>query len=306
MKVAIIDLGTNTFHLLIAEIDGGEPSILYKTNKPVRLGEDITKDNLIIPVAFKRGITCLKEFKKTIDAYEVQKIKAIATSGVRSAINGQDFVKIAQEQAGIRIRIIDGDEEANYIYEGVKWSGAITGTALIMDIGGGSTEFILCDTKQLIWKKSYNIGAARLMQTFFKSDPISVGDQLAIQNHLGHELRELIAICKEHDPEILIGSAGAFESFTGMINRDIAINKISTADIDYEAYQKLALTLINASHEERAKMDGLIPLRVDMIVMAALLTNYVLEKLGLKKITLSTYDLKMGVLKAWSLELGAL
>ncbi len=296
MKVAIIDLGTNTFHLLIAEIDGEQPIILYKTNKPVRLGEDITKDNLIIPLAFERGISCLQEFKQTIDEYRVVEVKAIATSGIRSAINGQDFVNTAKEQAGIYISVIDGNDEANYIYKGVKWSGAITETALIMDIGGGSTEFILCDTEHVIWKKSYNIGAARLMQTFFKSDPISVGDQLAIQNHLDDELTELIEICKEHDPETLIGSAGAFESFAGMINHDIAINKISTADIDYEAYQELALTLINASHEERAKMDGLIPLRVDMIVMAALLTNYVLEKLGLKKITLSTYDLKMGVL----------
>ena len=138
------------------------------------------------------------------------------------------------------------------------------------------------------------------MQTFFKSDPISEGDQLAIQNHLDDQLTELIAICKKHLPKILIGSAGAFESFAGMIHHDIAINRISTANIDYEEYKKLALTLINANHQERAKIEGLIPLRVDMIVMAALLTNYVLEKLDIKKLTLSTYDLKIGVLKELS------
>lgn len=297
MKFAVIDLGTNTFHLLIAEISNGEPIIIYKTNEPVRLGEDITKANLIIPAAFTRGITCLQEFKKTIDFYGVKTVKAIATSGVRSAKNGQDFVSMAKENAGISIAIVDGDEEANYIYEGVKWSGAITELALIMDIGGGSTEFILCDPENLIWKKSYNIGAARLMQAFFKSDPIDSNDQFAIRNHLDDQLIELITICKTHQPHILIGSAGAFETFDTMINPEILA---STANIDYQAYQKLALILINANHEERAKMNGLIPLRIDMIVMAALLTNYVLEKLNIKQIRLSTYDLKMGVLRIFS------
>src|SRR4051812_47453697 len=110
MKVAIIDLGTNTFHLLIAEIEGGESNILYKTNKPVRLGEDITKNNLIIPTAFERGIICLQEFKQTIYQYSVEKVKAVATSGVRSAKNGQDFVNAVKTQVGIYIDIIDGDE----------------------------------------------------------------------------------------------------------------------------------------------------------------------------------------------------
>ncbi len=299
MRVAIIDLGTNTFHLLIADVEAGEPKIIYKTNEPVRLGEDITKANLIISKAFSRGITCLKEFKKTIDFYEITTIKAIATSGVRSASNGQDFVDAAYKQTDIRIDTIDGDEEASYIYEGVKWSGAITEPALIMDIGGGSTEFILCNQEKLIWKKSYNIGAARLMQAFFKSDPINIDDQKKIQNHLDEQLTELIHVCRNHRPQILIGSAGAFESFAGMINTSLDIKKVNTANIDYSAYQMLAIKLINANHEERVRMDGLIPLRVDMIVMAALLTSYVLEKLDLKQITLSTYDLKMGVLKSF-------
>lgn len=299
MKIAIIDLGTNTFHLLIAEIKNDEQKIIYKTNRPVRLGEDITKANLIIPVAFERGISCLLEFKKTIDHFGVERVKAIATSGVRSAKNGQDFVNAAKEQTSINIDIIDGDKEANYIYEGVKWSGAITKPSLIMDIGGGSTEFILCDTEKLIWKKSYNIGAARLMQAFFKSDPIAQNDQLAIRNHLDDQLVALINICKIYQPQILIGSAGAFESFASMINPELDIQAINTAAIDYNSFKKLALALIMSNHEERVKMDRLIPLRVDMIVMAALLTNYVLDKLDIQKITLSTYDLKMGVLQSF-------
>ena len=296
MKTAVIDLGTNTFHLIIAEKNGETPHVVFKTNQPVKLGEDITKDNLIIPRAFERGLQCLKEFKAIADEHGVTQIKATATSGVRSAHNGLDFVNEAKKQAGIVIDVIDGDEEAELIYKGVKWSGAIEGKSLIMDIGGGSTEFILCDTDEMIWKKSYNIGAARLMQRFFKSDPISETDKQAILAHLEDELKALKVICREYQPETLIGSAGAFETFAGMLHPELDIDQIATAVIPLPAYQQLADQLINSTHQERANMPGLIPLRVDMIVMASLLTNYILDDLGIKQIKLSTYDLKMGVL----------
>lgn len=298
MKIAAIDLGTNTFHLIIAEKNGSSFQIIYKTNQPIRLGEDITKDNLIIPIAFERGINCLKEFKNTLEKYNVVTIKATGTSGIRSALNGQEFVNAVKEQTGIEIDIIGGDDEAQFIYEGVKLSGAISATSLIMDIGGGSTEFILCDEDKLIWKKSYNIGAARLMQKFFKSDPLNTIDKNLIFEHLANELKELQLICNEHQPQTLIGSAGAFETFTAMIYPDLNIDIISVTELPLSAYKKLAIEIINSSHEERTQMKNLIPLRVDMIVMAALQINYIIENLGIQKIKLSTYDLKMGVLKS--------
>ncbi|MGF1924424.1 MAG: exopolyphosphatase [Bacteroidia bacterium] len=298
MRIAIIDLGTNTFHLLIAEIVGKECTILHKSNQPVRLGEDITKYNQIIPVAFERGINCLQDFKSLIDHFEVAVVKAIATSGVRSATNGKDFVTAAKKTVDINIDVIDGDTEATYIYKAVKWSGSITGPALIMDIGGGSTEFILCDRENLIWKKSYNIGAARLMQSFFNSDPINGTDQQAITNHLNEQLTELIEICKINKPQLLIGSAGAFESFAEMLDPELDLKSVSVVPIDYSDYRRLSSRIIHSSHKERVAMDKLIPLRVDMIVMATFLTNYILDQFKITEINLSTYDLKMGVLGA--------
>jgi len=295
MKVAVIDLGTNTFHLLIAETGISTPVILYKTQEPVKLGEDLTKANRIIPAAFERGMNCLKKFREKADTYGVEQIKALATSGVRSALNGDEFVVQAREHAGINIRVIDGDEEAHYIYEGVKWSGAISETALIMDIGGGSTEFILCTSEELIWKKSYDIGAARLMQRFFASDPFSLQDQQAIHRHLDTQLGDLLAICTRHRPQLLIGSAGAFETFYEMTAAGAIPAAMAT--INYTAYTGLAEKLLTSTHQQRAAMKGLIPLRVDMIVMATVLTNYILNHLYIRKIRLSTYDLKMGVLK---------
>ena len=300
MRLAVIDLGTNTFHLLIAESKGKDFEILYKTNVPVKLGEGRINDNVIVSAAFERGVSTLKEFKKKIDKYQVDKVKATATSAIRSAENGEDFVRSVWEQAQINIEIITGDEEAVSIYEGVKLSGAIDELALIMDIGGGSVEFILCNTGKLIWKKSYNIGAARLMQKFFKSDPISDGDKSAIIKHIQSQLNDLFEICDQYKPQTLIGSAGAFETFAELIirknNKPLDVSKLKVYEFNYDDYASTTLALINATHDERSIMPGMIPLRIDMSVIAALITNYVMDRLKITKLKLSTYDLKMGVL----------
>jgi len=296
MKAAVIDLGTNTFHLIIAEIAAEGVTVIYKTNVPVRLGEGRINDNVIIPEAFERGIATLKDFRKEIDRHEVAAVRAIATSAVRSAANGADFVASAADRAGIAIEVISGEDEAAFIFKGVKATGIIRTTSLIMDIGGGSTEFIICNPDAYLWKKSYNIGAARLMQAYFHSDPINAADQLSIQQRLTEELPDLLQACATYQPEVLIGSAGAFETFAAMLLEDIDVKNISSASLDAAAYALLAAKLVSSSHAERKAMPKLIPLRVDMIVIASLITSYVIEKTGLTSISLSTYDLKMGVL----------
>ncbi|KQM64528.1 exopolyphosphatase [Pedobacter sp. Leaf216] len=300
MRIAIIDLGTNTFHLLIAEKEGKQFEILYKTNVPVKLGEGRINDNLIIPEAFERGISCLENFSRTISEFRVDEVRATATSAVRSAKNGNEFVDVVKARAGITIETITGDEEAKLIYQGVKLSGAVTELSLIMDIGGGSVEFILCDTERLIWKKSYNIGAARLMQQFFKSDPLADEEKNAILFHVQNQLTDLFDICEKYKPKILIGSAGAFETFAALITRknnqkaDIATMK--TLALNFDDYIETAIKILNSTHQERTEMQDIIPLRVDMIVIAALITNYILGRTKINHLKLSTYDLKMGVL----------
>lgn len=296
MKAAVIDLGTNTFHLIIAEITPDGVEVIYKTNLPVQLGQGRINENMIIPEAFERGIQALKDFKTTIDSYQAEVVSAIATSAIRSASNGADFVTAAAGRAGIQINVVTGEQEAAYIFNGVKATGVITERSLIMDIGGGSTEFIICDPTGYLWKKSYNIGAARLLQAYFHSDPISKEDQAAINGHLDVELLALKEACAFHQPKVLVGSAGAFETFAAMLLKDTDVKTIRSAVFNLDEYLALSEKLITSTHAQRVNMPNLIPLRVDMIVIASLLTNYILEELQLKAISLSTYDLKMGVL----------
>ena len=296
MRIAAIDLGSNTFHLIIAECLENDFEIIFKTNKPIKLSEDITKENRIIPAAFHRGLACLLEFKSILDTYQVDKLKAVATSAVRSAKNGEEFVNTVKQLTNIDIDNISGEEEATLIFESVKASGAIQGRALIMDIGGGSTEFIFCDEKKAYWKKSYDIGAARLMQKFFKSDPINRIEIAQIQEHLAANLSELITFNETFGAETLIGSAGAFETYLEMTEPHIDLEKIKSTTIDWKAYKTLSQNLIDATHKERSLMPNLTPLRVDMIVMATIQTNFILQNLAIEKISMTTYDLKYGIL----------
>lgn len=292
MRLAVIDIGTNTFHLLIAE---GIDKILYKATVPVFLGQGMINQHMIIPEAMERGIRTLTQFRSIIDSYQVDVIKAVATSAVRSADNRYEFVGKAAA-IGINIEVITGEAEAEYIFNGVMATGLIRQTTLVMDIGGGSTEFIICHPQGALWKKSYNIGAARLMQAYFHSDPMSEKEHQDIVNHLDNTLDELKTACAQYKPSLLVGSAGAFESFAALLNDGNEIGDVPSANLDIEKYKAISKRLIASTHAERASMKGLISLRVDMIVIAAIITDYVLERLNLQQLSLSAYDLKMGVL----------
>ncbi|WP_219226610.1 exopolyphosphatase [Pedobacter antarcticus] len=296
MKAAVIDLGTNTFHLVISTIRAGKVDVIYKTNIPVQLGQGKINEGEIIPEAFERGINALKTFRTEIDKHGVDLIKATATAAVRSASNGTDFVREAAEKAGITITVISGEQEAGYIFKGVQATGLIRQKSLIMDIGGGSTEFILCSPEGQFWKKSYPVGAARLLQAYWHSDPVSVADQQAIASLLEKELHELVQKCNFYQPQCLIGSAGAFETYAAMLLPETDLKNIAAAKLDYEAFSDLLTKLIVSNHATREAIPELIPLRVDMIVMASLLCRYILKNTGVKQIALSTYDLKMGIL----------
>jgi exopolyphosphatase/guanosine-5'-triphosphate,3'-diphosphate pyrophosphatase len=302
MRTAVIDLGTNTFHLIIADLLEGAVNVIHKANDPVKLGEGRLNENIIIPEAFQRGLDTLKNYRQTMEAYGVTTVKATATSAVRSAKNGEDFVEAVKSYTGIAIEIISGDEEAFYIYNGVKATGVLTETSLVMDIGGGSTEFIICNKESLLWKKSYNLGAARLSQAFFKSDPISENEQSSIENKLSSELEDLLDACHRFKPKVLIGSAGAFETYATLLNEDIDLSSTAFLELNLAAYQQLAFQLISSTHNERASLKGLIPLRVDMIVIASIITNHIISKCNLQSLYLSTYDLKMGVLQVLASE----
>ena len=299
MRTAIIDLGTNTFHLLIVEHTEQDFEILFRHTEAVKLGEGGFNSNEITPAAFDRGLNTMIQYKNIIDDFSVNKINAVATSALRGAKNRQHFIDLVKAKTSIEIEIIDGVREAELIYKGVKLGGAITDLSLILDIGGGSVEFILCNTEEIIWKKSYDLGAARVMQKYLKSDPINDEDRFAILGLAQDSLKDLFEICAQYKPETIVGSSGAFETYAALVankfGKKLDVKDVKNYTFNFDEYIDVTTALITATHDERQEMPGMIPLRVDMSMIAALITNFVIGTIQARTIKLSTYDLKIGM-----------
>ena len=299
--VAVMDLGTNTFHLLIAKGDAANPEELYHTTVPVRLGEGGINNGIIQTVAYKRGVDTLIQFGEKIREFKAERVSAIATSALRSASNGHDFIEEVKTKAGIEIETITGDREAKYIYEGVKAGKCLTKqNSLILDIGGGSVEFILGNEDEIIWKQSFEIGAARMLDKFHKIDPIpetSIGE---MNRYLKQILPSFLEAAKDVKISNIIGSSGAFETFAEVIElqkgNGFELKKNRKYKFDAQEFINITDWLISSSHKDRESTKGIIPIRVDMIVSASLITRFVMKKLGINDVVMSTYSLKEGVL----------
>ena len=218
MRIAILDIGTNTFHLLIADISKDKKiEILYKTEKFVKLGEEGI--NHIGEAAFRRGIELLKEYRKTINEFSPQKIYAFGTAALRRADNAEIFIRSAQEEAKIEIHRISGNEEAELICFGVRQAiPKQPSPFFIMDIGGGSTEFILCDNEKIFWKESFPLGASVLRQQFHHLEPIPKMEIKELNLYLEKTLQPLFSIKNKFSAaNTLVGASGSFDSFASMV-----------------------------------------------------------------------------------------
>lgn len=299
-KKGIIDLGTNTFHLLIVEKQGNELITLHYEYEGVRLGEGGIHKNELTKESMNRGIETLLKFKKTLIDFNVTDIEAIGTSALRNAKNAQDFVNKVFEKTGISITIISGEKEAELIYQGVTFGVTLQKehNYLIMDIGGGSIEFIICNTSGILWKQSFEIGGQRLIRSFHQHDPILNSEISALTNYLTDNLKSLKDAILKYLPKKLIGASGAFDTLY-----DIHIKQNNFSKSEHNPCYELTLNecfkmteeIIKKSEKERNNIVGMIPLRVRMIVVASILIEYVLKEYKIESLICTDYALKEGV-----------
>ncbi|PKV66706.1 Ppx/GppA phosphatase family protein [Pontibacter ramchanderi] len=302
-RLALIDMGTNTFHLLITEVAAnGNRTDFVKTKLPVRLGQGGISKGTIAPEAYERALKTLKDFRKQIDEYNVETVRAMATSMVRNASNGEDFIKDIYKQTDIQVEVIDGAREAELIYYGVRSAGVLDEqTSLIMDIGGGSVEFILCNNHEISWKQSFEVGAQRLMDNFFTADPIPDAQVAAEKQFLAEQLQPLTEAVARYKPARLVGASGTFDTLCDIdaLSRGDNTRQLSqpaASALEVADYYKIHQQLLHKTHEERLAIPGMLEMRVDMIVLASILVDFVLETYQLQEIRVSAYALKEGVL----------
>lgn len=299
-KAAVIDMGTNTFHLLMVALDEKGFDTLYKEKVSVKIGQGGIQQNLILADAQKRALHTLRHFKYLIQGEQIDHVFVFATSAVRNAENGDEFVRLIQQQTGFHVQVIDGDREAELIYKGIRMSGSLDdANALMMDIGGGSVEFIIGNKNEICWKGSFEIGGQRMLNLFHHQDPLSQEDRVNLDAYLSKNLEPLIAAIRQFQPKQLVGASGTFDTLTDIFHASTEVTKNRakhTHLLPLKAFYEISDRLVYLNKEERLQIPGMIPMRVDMIVVASCLIHYILDQLDSGDLLCSTYSLKEGAL----------
>lgn len=300
---AIIDLGTNTFQLLIVEQEGENYKIIHEDSYAAKIGKGGISLGIITEEGIQRGIKGLQYFQQIFEKEGItnENVFATATSAVRNAKNGSEFCQRVLNETGIKIQVISGEQEATLIYEGVKLGMDIgLEPSMIVDIGGGSVEFIICDQNRVMYKQSFEIGGQRLMDKFMTTDPISPRSVTSLKDYLEEQLLPLTNAVHQYAPVCIIGSAGSFETLIdiffvktyGQLPPPEQISfELPIAEF-YDSFYKL----VSKNHNERMAIGGMKELRVDMIVVGACLIDFILKRFDIQQIKVSNYALKEGVL----------
>lgn len=298
MKIAVLDLGTNVFNLLLAEISKDKCHIIREFKSPARLGDGGLSSGVLSNNAFSSAHEALYKIMSEIEREGgVENIYAFATSAVRDAKNGKEFAESIKLKFGIEIQIISGDREAELIYKGIREAMFIYDEVVLMlDIGGGSNEFILANKNEILWKKSYPLGMARLKERFMPSEPISTSQIKEVEQFIEESLQDLWAVVETYKPSLLVGSSGSFDTIRDLLSSGEDDKSLPAKEIPLSDFETLHQRLLSSTTEQRKQMPGMSMIRIDFIVLASIFINKVKDRCRFKEIYQSSFSLKEGVM----------
>jgi exopolyphosphatase/guanosine-5'-triphosphate,3'-diphosphate pyrophosphatase len=293
-RYGVIDLGTNTFHLLIVEVQAdGKLVKLHKERKYVSLAEESI--HRIGDAAFQRAQDSILYFAQVLKSYEVKHVKAFGTSALRNASNASDLIQSIFEKTGIQIEVISGIAEANFIHKGVKQVVPFDDSiSLIMDIGGGSVEFILCDSEQVLWSNSFRIGVAVLYNNFHLEEPMTAASREKLQAFLKAQLAPLRKALQTYPPNQIIGASGTFDVLVNLLESQ-RISKFH-AQLDPMDILQWGQSIKGLTLEERLAIPDLPTQRASLIVVAVELLEYVIQLANPDYISVSSFAMKEGII----------
>ncbi len=296
MKIAAIDIGTNSTRLLIVDYIDCEYNILERDIITTRLGEGVDKNGYLNKNAVKRTINALEIYNNKVKKYGVDETKVVGTSALRDVKNDQEFVELVKEKTFFDLEVISGNEEASYIYSGVK-SDINEENFLIIDIGGGSTEFIWKKNNKLI-EKSLNVGAVRLTER-------NIRDKNKVLNNknykaLKNEIEEIIDGSEINSVKAakMIGVGGTITTLAAM---DIELVEYDSKKIHHyllskKNIDKIFVKLSQSNLDERKKMKGLNEGRADIITAGTVILKLIMEKFDFSEILISERDILFGLI----------
>lgn len=299
-RIAALDLGTNSFHVVIVDIyPDGSFRTVDKLKEMVVLAEKGMRHHLS-KAAMDRGISALKKIKILCEHQGAERLLAYATSAIREAVNGGEFIQRMIDEVGIKAHAISGNKEAKLIGQAVKH--AITfddETVLTVDIGGGSVEFILGTRDKVYYSASKKLGVARMAAQFVSNDPITEEEIKQLRDHFSNELKDLLLAVKEHPVKTIVGSSGTMENIAGMIadqqaiSSSVTLNELTYSTKDYVSFHDKFITKDRA---ERFSQNGLEEKRVDIILPGLVLLEWLITKLDIERVKISEWALREGMI----------
>ncbi len=282
VRVCVIDLGTNSFHAIIVDVHpNGSYQVVDRMKEMVRLGRHGLEANTLPEEAMERGLRALKRIHLLAKGWDTHEFLAFATSAIREAANGGAFIRRVRQELGLRIQPISGEQEADLIFQGVRRAVEMATPTLLIDIGGGSVEFIVVAGGESVFARSLKLGAARTTERFVGTDPLSDEEEATIRAHFEDKLSPVCDACRAHDVTSIVGSSGTMKSLARLalvhgsdgddtvFQRTFAVDEVRPA-LDW---------VIGSSANERLSHPAIAPKRVDQIGAGALLLDTVCENL---------------------------
>ena len=296
MRIASIDIGTNTILLLIAEIDQKKIRPLFEAETVVRLGKGLQKNGIISDEAMKRGFQTLTQYLGRCQTMGVQKIFAIGTSVLREAKNSEDFLRMIKEKLDLSIEVISGKEEAQLSFLAVARDlKELKKSTLVIDVGGGSTEFILGKGDHITQWVSLPLGSVRFTEQFLLSDPVQEREW----EQMEMEIRKLlITIPHPQKPLVMVAVGGTATTLASVEQglKEFIPEKIHHFLLKKEALKNQLHLYRSKTIDERRKIPGLAPARADVILAGGAILYMAMEELKCESVLISCHGVRYGLL----------
>jgi exopolyphosphatase/guanosine-5'-triphosphate,3'-diphosphate pyrophosphatase len=299
MRIAAIDIGTNSIHMIVVRV---RPDLSFEVidreKDMVRLGAGGLDGRSLTDTAIRAALQTLAKFKRLAESHKVDEIVAAATSATREAENGGDFIAEVHRQTGIAIRVISGTEEARLIHLAAGYGVDVGGTtAVVIDIGGGSVEITLGSASHLTLGKSFKVGVIRLTERFVESDPLSSGHERRLIKHLNRELGSYLDQIAARGFDRVIGTSGTILSLGALASSAAGsrVEDLRNLRVSAKGIHRVRKQLVEADLQERLQMPGMDPRRADLSVAGSILLDTILRRLGGEELTLCDLALREGL-----------
>jgi exopolyphosphatase/guanosine-5'-triphosphate,3'-diphosphate pyrophosphatase len=300
MRIAAIDIGTNSLHMIVVRV---RPDLSFEVidreKEMVRLGAGGLDGRALTPEAMHAALQVLSKFRRLADSHRVDEIIAVATSATREAENGSDFLQAIVEKTGIRAQVISGTEEARLIHQAAVYGVGLAGdVAIVIDIGGGSVEITRGSGPNMEAGRSFKLGVIRLTERFIKSDPLAPRDERKLRRYIDAETGKYVSQLTRQGFDRVIGTSGTIQSLgaVALAERGSSSTTLRNRRISAKQLRRSQKLLVARDIQERLRVPGLEPRRADLAVAGSVLLDALLRRLGATDITLCDLSLREGLI----------